>query len=203
MSEVLILFDLLPELSDQQVAELVNQGDTDAFVELTARYMGLIRGKASAFRGVPMEAEDLYQEGLLGLLHAAHSYRASGSASFKTYAGICIYHQMVTACRSALSRKNLPLHNFVSFHDAEQDDSWTTSLLSDQIANPETLLIDRENLEGLRARINQGLSKMEQEVLFLYLNGCTYQEIAQKQDVSVKAVDNAIQRVRKKLKNPF
>ena len=65
------------------------------------------------------------------------------------------------------------------------------------------MLIDRENLEGLRARINQSLSKMEQEVLFLYLNGCTYQEIAHKQAVSVKAVDNAIQRVRKKLKNPF
>lgn len=197
------MYDQLPELSDQQVAELVNEGNMDAFVELTARYMGLIRGKASAFRGVPIDAEDLYQEGLLGLLHAAHNYRASGSASFKTYAGVCIYHQMVTACRSALSRKNLPLHNFVSFHDAEQNDCWTTSLMSDQIANPETLLIDRENLEGLRARINQSLSKMEQEVLFLYLNGCTYQEIAQKQVVSVKAVDNAIQRVRKKLKNPF
>jgi len=200
---VLILYDQLPELSDQQVAELVNEGNMDAFVELTARYIGLIRGKASAFRGVPIDAEDLYQEGLLGLLHAAHSYRSSGSASFKTYAGVCIYHQMVTACRSALSRKNLPLHNFVSFHDAEQNDCWTTSLMSDQIANPETLLIDRENLEGLRARINQSLSKMEQEVLFLYLNGCTYQEIAQKQVVTVKAVDNAIQRVRKKLKNPF
>lgn len=197
------MYDQLPELSDQQVAELVNEGNMDAFVELTARYMGLIRGKASAFRGVPIDAEDLYQEGLLGLLHAAHSYRSSGSASFKTYAGVCIYHQMVTACRSALSRKNLPLHNFVSFHDAEQNDCWTTSLMSDQIANPETLLIDRENLEGLRARINQSLSKMEQEVLFLYLNGCTYQEIAQKQVVTVKAVDNAIQRVRKKLKNPF
>ncbi len=197
------MFNQLPELSDQQVAELVNEGNMDAFVELTARYMGLIRGKASAFRGVPIDAEDLYQEGLLGLLHAAHSYRSSGSASFKTYAGVCIYHQMVTACRSALSRKNLPLHNFVSFHDAEQNDCWTTSLMSDQIANPETLLIDRENLEGLRARINQSLSKMEQEVLFLYLNGCTYQEIAQKQAVTVKAVDNAIQRVRKKLKNPF
>ncbi|MDU7336970.1 MAG: sigma-70 family RNA polymerase sigma factor [Clostridium sp.] len=200
---MLILYDQLPELSDQQVAELVNEGNMDAFVELTARYIGLIRGKASAFRGVPIDAEDLYQEGLLGLLHAAHSYRSSGSASFKTYAGVCIYHQMVTACRSALSRKNLPLHNFVSFHDAEQNDCWTTSLMSDQIANPETLLIDRENLEGLRARINQSLSKMEQEVLFLYLNGCTYQEIAQKQVVTVKAVDNAIQRVRKKLKNPF
>lgn len=197
------MFNQLPELSDQQVAELVNEGNMDAFVELTARYMGLIRGKASAFRGVPIDAEDLYQEGLLGLLHAAHSYRSSGSASFKTYAGVCIYHQMVTACRSALSRKNLPLHNFVSFHDAEQNDCWTNSLMSDQIANPETLLIDRENLEGLRARINQSLSKMEQEVLFLYLNGCTYQEIAQKQEVTVKAVDNAIQRVRKKLKNPF
>ncbi len=197
------MYDQLPELSDQQVAELVNEGNMDAFVELTARYIGLIRGKASAFRGVPIDAEDLYQEGLLGLLHAAHSYRSSGSASFKTYAGVCIYHQMVTACRSALSRKNLPLHNFVSFHDAEQNDCWTTSLMSDQIANPETLLIDRENLEGLRARINQSLSKMEQEVLFLYLNGCTYQEIAQKQVVTVKAVDNAIQRVRKKLKNPF
>lgn len=203
MPEVLILLNLLPELSDQQVAELVNEGDTDAFVELTARYMGLIRAKAASFRAIPLEAEDLYQEGLMGLLHAAHSYRADGSASFKTYAGICIYHQMVTACRSAFSRKNLPLHNFVSFHDAEQEETWNFPLVSDQIANPETLLIDRENLEGLRARINQSLSKMEQRVLFLYLNGCTYQEIAQKQSISVKAVDNAIQRVRKKLKNPF
>ncbi len=203
MPGVLILLDKMSELSDQQVIELVNAGNTEAFIELTARYMDVIRSKAATFRGVPLEAEDLYQEGLVGLLSAAHSYRKNGSASFRTYAGICIYNQMVSACRSALSRKNLPLHNFVSLNDAEEDQNFKASFVSDQIANPETLLIDRENLEGLKARINQTLSKMEQKVLFLYLSGCTYQEIAEKQSITVKAVDNAIQRVRQKLKKPF
>lgn len=190
--------------SDAQVIALVNRENTDAFIELAARYMSLIRAKAAALRtGSLLEPEDLYQEGLMGLLSAAHSYRESGSASFRTYAGICIYNQMVTACRSAASRKNLPLHNFVSLQDAEQNQSVEAAFVSDQAANPETLLIDRESLEGLKARIHQTLSKMEQEVLFLYLNNCTYHEIADRLSLPAKSVDNAIQRVRRKLKEPF
>lgn len=205
MHGVLNLMDEMSELSDKQVIVLLNKGNPDAFMELTSRYMALIRAKAASLRGSGMEADDLCQEGLLGLLSAAHSYREEGAASFKTYAGICIYRQMVTACRGAANRKNLPLNHFISLNDAQEDPTLNASFVSaqTQATDPETLLIDRENMQALKDRINRTLSKMEQQVLFLYLGGCSYGEIAGKLSVSVKAADNAIQRVRRKLKESF
>ena len=192
--------DKLAGYTDQQLAVLVKENDADAFVELTARYMGVIRIKAASLHAVPLDADDLCQEGLLGLFGAARSYRPDFGTSFRTYAGICIENRMVSACRVAAGRKNLPLNNFVSLSADQNLESFVTT---DQVANPETLLIDRESVENVRRRINQSLSKMEQQVLLLYLGGRSYEEISVELNISVKAVDNAIQRVRRKLKRPF
>ena len=135
----------------------------------------------------------------MGLLSAALTFKEDGSASFKTYAGVCIANRIITAYRSAASQKNLPLNNFVSLNDDVSGLRFT----SDQVINPETLLIDRENLQIVKSRIEQTLSKMEQQVLSLYLGGCSYQEISARLNISVKAADNAIQRIRRKLKKPF
>lgn len=189
--------------SDEQLVSLVDSGSGDAFAELTARYMALVRAKAAPLRSSALEADDLCQEGLMGLLNAVHGYRPDSGASFRTYAGTCISNRMITACRAAASRKNLPLNNFVSLDEETEDRSIGPQFASSQITNPETLLIDRENLETIRNRIEKNLSKMEQRVLSLYLGGCSYAEIAEKLELSEKAVDNAIQRARRKLKDPF
>lgn len=201
--EVLDLLQEMSELSDAKLTILVNEGSADAFVELTTRYMALIRAKAAPLRSAALDADDLCQEGLLGLLRAARSYREDGKASFRTYAGVCISNQMITACRSAAGHKNPLFNHFVSLSEEEEDRSLDFPFALSQAANPETLLIDRENLEVLKNRIEKTLSKMEQRVLFLYLGGCSYSEIAAKLTISEKAVDNAIQRVRRKLKEPF
>lgn len=192
----------MSDYTDEQLVSLVSSDNADAFVELTARYLSLIRAKAAPFRSAVLETDDLCQEGLLGLLSAARSYQSSGKASFKTYAGVCISNRIITAYRSAASCKNSPLNNSLSLND-HTDCDFDVQLPLDLIANPETLLIDRENLEIVKSRIKQTLSKMEQKVLFLYLGGYSYSEIAADLHISAKAADNAIQRVRRKLKEPF
>lgn len=196
---------MLNEMSgytDDQLVSLVSNGNADAFVELTSRYLSLIRVKAAPFRSSMLDTDDLCQEGLLGLFSAARSYQIGGKASFKTYAGVCISNRIITAYRAAAGHKNSPLNNSLSLND-NPDLDLDMRLPFDTISNPETLLIDRENLEIVKQHIKQTLSKMEQQVLFLYLGGYSYAEIAAKLHISVKAADNAIQRVRRKLAEPF
>ncbi len=191
-------FGQMEDFTDGQLASLVNNGNSSAFVELTARYLSLVKAKASRFRSTMLETDDLCQEGLMGLLNAARTYDSAGGASFKTYAGVCITNRMIMACRTAANRKNLPLNNFISLsdHDTEMD-------MSDNTTNPETVLIDNESLKLMRQRMEQTLSQMEQRVLMLYLDGCSYSEISAKLGITSKAADNALQRVRLKLKKLF
>lgn len=191
-------FGQMADFTDGQLASLVIGGDSYAFVELTARYLSLIKAKAAHFRSAMLEADDLCQEGLMGLLNAARTYDSAGGASFKTYAGVCISNRMIMACRAAASRKNLPLHNFVSLSDRD-----TEMDMPDSTMNPETVLIDSENLQQMRQRMEQTLSQLEQRVLMLYLGGCSYSEIAARLGITSKAADNALQRVRLKLKKLF
>ncbi|MBW7573390.1 sigma-70 family RNA polymerase sigma factor [Caproiciproducens sp. AGMB10547] len=188
-------FNKMADYTDSQLACLVSSGNSDAFVELTARYMSLIRVKAAPFRCAMLEADDLCQEGLLGLLSAARTYDSAGKAGFKTYAGICINNRIIMAYRTAASRKNLPLNNFVSLSD-----DGTHMIMTDCASDPETVLLDSESYAAMQLRMKQLLSKLEQQVLMLYLGGCSYHDIAVKLSVSSKAVDNALQRVRLKLK---
>lgn len=185
----------MEDYTDSQLACLVSNGNSAAFVELTARYMSLIRVKAAPFRGTMLEADDLCQEGLWGLLCAARTYDVSGKAAFRTYAGVCISNRIIMAYRAAASRKNSPLNNFVSLNDdgLEMD-------MPDSTTNPETVFMDRESVVAIQQRIQQNLSKTEQQVLILYLSGCSYHGVAAKLGITSKAVDNALQRVRLKLK---
>ncbi len=191
-------FEQMEDSTDGQLANLVSGGDSNAFVELTARYLSLVKAKAARFRSPMLEMDDLCQEGLMGLLNAARTYDSVAGASFKTYAGVCISNRMIMACREAASRKNLPLHNFVSLSDHDMDLD-----MPDHTTDPETVLIDSENLRLMRQRIEETLSHMEERVLMLYLGGCSYSEIAAKLDITPKAADNALQRVRLKLKKLF
>lgn len=191
-------FGQMADFTDGQLASLVSNNDSFAFVELTARYLPLVKAKAARFRSTMLETDDLCQEGLMGLLNAARTYDSAGGASFKTYAGVCITNRMIMACRTAANQKNLPLNNFISLSDHD-----TELGVSDNTTNPETVLIDSESLELMRQRMEQMLSQMELRVLMLYLDGCSYSEISSKLGITFKAADNALQRVRLKLKKLF
>lgn len=190
--------DRIEGFTDAQLAGLVKSSDSNAFVELAARYLSLVKIKAARYRSAMLEADDLCQEGLMGLLNAARSYDPVSGASFRTYAGVCINNRMIMACRTAASKKNLPLKNFVSL---SEDDSAIG--MQDSTANPETVFIDSEDLKLFRQYLEKALSPLEQRVLMLYLGGSSYSEIAAKLGITSKTADNALQRVRLKLKKLF
>ncbi len=189
----------LADCTDGRLAFLVKTGDSDAFAELTARYMSLIRYKAAPFHSARMETDDLYQEGLVGLLNAARTYDSRRRATFRTYAGVCIANRMIMACRSALSRKNEPLSDFVSLSGGESP----SLALEAGDWNPETMLFSSEGVDQLWRRIRSVLSALELRVLRLYLSGYGYTEIAGRLSITPKAADNALQRARFKLKSRF
>ena len=172
--------------SDAQLAALVRQGQGEAFAELSARYLGLIRDKARQFEsGFAPEKEDLWQEGLLGLYAAAVSYREEGAA-FSTYAAVCVQNRMTSAARKHSSSRNRPLNESVPLEAAGEAASHQ---------GPESLVELREDFQAFCKKMNVSLSPLERRVLALYLSGCS-----QKVGVPLRSYDNALHRVRAKLK---
>lgn len=187
----------LADCPDGRLAELVKQGDGEAFAELTSRYLSMIRAKTSPFRGGILETDDLCQEGLLGLLRAAQTFDPANGASFRTYAGVCVTNRIVSARRSSSGRRHDPMSNFVSLSGDDAPDYPADELSAD----PEAALDEREDLRSLWSSIEKLLTPMEQRVLRFYLSGCGYREIAGKLSIPEKAADNALQRARFKLKH--
>ncbi|MBQ1660624.1 MAG: sigma-70 family RNA polymerase sigma factor [Clostridia bacterium] len=183
----------LSMLTDQELAALYRSGDQAAFQKLSARYFFIIRYKASEFYGSGMEPDDLFQEGLLGLLNAVESYNADGKASFRTYAGVCIRNKIISAVRSFQSERNKLNNEHCSFDDVQ-------NVPSAPETEPETAFVIREAFEGFQDYIRNELSEKEFEVLELYVEGKSYDEISQKLGISRKSCDNAMQRIRKKLR---
>ena len=182
------------EWSSAQLARRVRQGDADAFTALSARYLWLVRAKAHRFSGAHApEVEDLTQEGLWGLYTAAVSFDERAGASFSTYAGVCIYNRMASAVRRYGSSGNRTLNESVSL---DSGDMAFTVAGEDHGAALEL----REWLHQLRQRLEASLSPLERRVLALYLSGCPRRELPEKLGVSQKSCDNALHRVRSKLR---
>ncbi len=201
--EVLVLpdhsSDQFISFTDSQLTELVQKGNADAFIEIVSRYMPLVHRLAADYQSAFIEKDDLCQEGMLGLLYAARSYDEKKKAGFRTYAGICIRNRLIAVWRQAAGYKNLPMKNFLSL--SEEEGMQVPS--SDPYMDPEAFVAENESLDSLQKRITQALSKMEQQVLFLYLGGCGFDEIAQRLDVGKKSAYNALQRARGKLRQNF
>ncbi len=188
----------LSACEDGQLAALVRSGDSEAFAELTERYAFSIRARVSPYHAAGVEAEDLCQEGLLGLLFAAETFDPAHGSSFRTYAGVCISNRIIMAYRSAVGTKNKPLSNFISLSGEDAPD-----FPADCSADPQTLVDDRESIEAARRRLGELLTPMELRALSLFLGGSSYREIAEKMSVTEKAADNALQRARSKLKHGY
>lgn len=192
----------LCKLSDEQVVELAKSGDDDAYNHIIARYRNFVYAKAKAYYIKGAEQDDLVQEGMIGLYKAVRDFKPSVS-SFRTFAKVCVLRQMLTAVKNSTRNKHMPLNTYISLngHTNEESDEEYLFCVADEnnSLNPESILIDRENLSGISYRINQILSEMELEVLAYYLDGLSYQEIAEKIGKDAKAVDNAVQRIRRKI----
>jgi len=192
------------ESSDLSLQKAVLEGDREAEEVLAGRYLRLVRSCARPLFLAGGDSEDLIQEGMFGLLAAIRQYDASVGVSFPGFAEHCIRMRLLSAVKSASRLKHLPLNDGVSFEQLSEDSTMQLSAIpSILLRSPEDLVLARERTEELYAELSQCLSRLEKQVLSLYLKGLSYREIAALLGKEEKAVDNAVQRIRRKLaRNP-
>ena len=189
-------FDQLVSCDDKALLARSREGDENALAFLISRYMGLVKKKAAGYSIHAYERDDVIQEGLIGLMNAITFYRADSDCSFSTFAGICIDNRIRKALHYTNTDKFKSLDRSISIDDPDNGEP-----LDDESATPEDIVIAREKLKAVKAGVDTLLSDLEKEVLFLYLGDADYKQIAGKLGITAKAVDNALQRVRRKLKN--
>ena len=187
------------ELNDRQLQELAASGSREAEEQLAERYMQLVRACARPLFLAGGDSEDLIQEGTFGLLSAIRQYKPDSGASFRTFAELCIRKRLYSAVRSASRLKHIPLNDGMSLEQLSEGSDLRLSAVPAQQNTPEDLVLARESKEELYRALSDRLSGMEKQVLSLYLDGSHYQDIAQRLGKDVKAVDNAVQRIRRKL----
>lgn len=182
-------------LEDEELVLLSQKGDDNSANIIMARYKPLVLHISKAYYISGAEQSDLIQEGMIGLFKAIRDYSMGKNAKFKTFATLCIKRNIMDAIKSANRDKHMPLNTSLSIDLPEM-----AQMLSDSYNNPEEAYLESEDHRELRANINRELSRYEIDILNLYLNNQSYQEIAEKLGKDAKSVDNAIQRIRKKIK---
>ncbi len=181
------------ELSDEQLVGFARHGDDSAMALLIARLTPAVNARAAVNAvGHSMEFDDLAQEGMLGFLSAVYSFREDGGASFRTYATSCINNRIISALRRQSRSKDIPLPALVPLEEA--------GLTADADTDPQEIFSEKESVRQLDNTLNRVLSPLEKDVIDLHLSGCSYDDISKYLGISSKAVDNALQRVRKKLR---
>lgn len=195
--------DRFAPFSDEEIVEMSHSGDSAAEEYLLDKYKNFVRSKARSYFLVGADHEDIVQEGMIGLYKAIRDYRPDKLSSFRAFAELCITRQIITAIKAATRQKHIPLNNYVSLnkplYDEESDRTLLDVIVEGRMSDPEELIINMENVGNIRAKINEVLSGLEQEVLNAYLDGKSYQEIAEALGRHVKSIDNALQRVKRKL----
>lgn len=193
----------LEDLSDEQLVEMARMGDTEALDFLINKYKPFVRLKAKSYFLIGADKEDIVQEGMIGLYKAIRDFKGDKLASFKAFAELCVKRQIITAIKTATRQKHIPLNSYVSLDkpvfEEESAKTMMDMLTGATIDDPEKLMIHREEFSHLEEKIGEVLSDLERQVLTLYLEGCTYQEISARLDRHVKSIDNALQRIKRKL----
>ena len=189
-----------PIQGDVQLALAAKSGDGAALALLVERYTPFVRLRTRAYARQSLEAEDLFQEGMIALLKAVRCYRPGGSGSFGAFAATCVNHKLISAVRAHMRQKNAPMRDSLSLSDPALPEPAARDPLGQ---DPQALVIASEEASDRARRMEALLSPLERQVLRLYLSGCSYAETAGRLEVSAKAVDNALQRIRRKLRSPF
>ena len=194
------------KMSENDIINLAQNKEDSAMEYLLEKYKPLVRQKTRKLFLIDGDKNDLIQEGMIGLFKAVRDYQAGKDAAFRTFADLCISRQLYSAIKKSNRLKNQPLNSYISiysdeFNDADElaGDRTVISSGSDNIANPEAIVIDRESAVDMQNQMFYKLSKMEREVLKRYLDGMTYQEIAADMEKSPKSIDNALQRIKGKI----
>src|SRR6058998_2008807 len=193
------------ELEDLQLVLRARNGDGGALEVLIRRYTGFVRLKASSYFLAGGDSEDLVQEGLIGLYKAVRDFRSDKETSFRSFAELCVTRQIITAIKTATRFKHQPLKQYVSFshtpagQDTEGECTLGDALPGPAVDEPSVCVISTEELQSLVFTLGTGLSRLEADALRLYLEGSSYEEMAEELGCDTKTIDNALQRVKRKV----
>ncbi len=194
---------IFASLTDEEIVTMAQEADGTALEYLLNKYKNFVRSKARSYFLIGADHEDIVQEGMIGLYKAIRDFKPDKLSSFRAFAELCITRQIITAIKTATRQKHIPLNSYVSLnkplYDEESDRTLLDVIIEGRATNPEELLISQEDLMSIRDKIDEVLSSLEQEVLAAYLDGESYQEIAENLGRHVKSIDNALQRVKRKL----
>ena len=190
-------------MTDEQVVRLAQDADGAALEYLLNKYKNFVRTKARSYFLIGADHEDIVQEGMIGLYKAIRDYKEEKLSSFRAFAELCVTRQIITAIKTATRQKHIPLNSYISLnkpiYDEESDRTLLDVITEDRPTNPEEMLINREDLSLIEGRIGQMLSELEKQVLVRYMEGKSYVEISAEMGRHVKSIDNALQRIKRKL----
>jgi len=202
-SEKLQVVQHFDELLDEELVEQVHLGNTNALDYLITKYRLFVKVKARSYFLIGADKEDIIQEGMIGLYKAIRDFKGDKLASFRAFAELCITRQIITAIKTATRQKHIPLNSYVSLdkpiYDEDSERTLMDVITSPLTDNPEHLMINREEYSRLEGQMSKVLSELEQQVLVLYLEGRSYNEISSLLNRSTKSIDNALQRIKRKL----
>ncbi|GBF35719.1 RNA polymerase sporulation specific sigma factor SigH [Desulfocucumis palustris] len=188
---------------DEDVVDYAREGDDEALEYLINKYKNFVRAKARSYFLIGADREDIIQEGMIGLYKAIRDFRMDKLSSFRAFAELCITRQIITAIKTATRQKHIPLNSYVSLnkpiYDEDSDRTLLDVISGTKITDPEELIISREEFDDIEEKMGEILSSLEWKVLMSYLEGKSYQEIAEDLKRHVKSIDNALQRVKRKL----
>jgi RNA polymerase sporulation-specific sigma factor len=194
----------LAEMSDDQLVARFQGGDNDALDVLLQRYRRFTRAKARGYFLIGADSDDIEQEGMIGLFKAVRDFRSDRQASFRAFAELCITRQIITAIKTATRQKHQPLNSYLSLSGTRPGEEFGAGTVEEVLEakgliDPIEFIISMEDLRSMRRMMTEMLSKLEVEVLRLYVEGKSYQEIAAVLGRHVKSIDNALQRIKRKL----
>lgn len=194
---------LFESKTDEEIVIEAKNGDERALEYLLSKYQNFVKSKAKSYFLIGADKEDIYQEGMIGLFKAIRDFKDDKLASFKVFAELCITRQIITAVKTATRQKHIPLNTYISLnkpiYDEESDRTLLDIISGIKVSDPEELMIGKEDLQNIETQIGEVLSALEMEVLMSYLDGKSYQEIACDLERHAKSIDNALQRVKRKL----
>jgi len=197
------LVDTYELMTDEDIVDLAKDGDDAAQEFLINKYKNFVRAKARSYFLIGADREDIIQEGMIGLYKSIRDFRCDKLSSFRAFAELCITRQIITAIKTATRQKHIPLNSYVSLnkpiYDEDSDRTLLDVISGSKITDPEELIISREEFDDIEEKMGEILSSLEWKVLMSYLEGKSYQEIAVELKRHVKSIDNALQRVKRKL----
>ena len=195
-------YEKYAEMNDDEVALLFQRGDGDALEYLLDKYKNFVRARARSYYLVGADHEDIVQEGMIGLYKAIRDFNPEKQASFHAFTELCVKRQIITAIKTATRQKHVPLNNYVSLKKplyGDESDRTLLDVIEGRVVNPEEMFIGQEDMAHIQEKLSSSLSDLERKVLDAFLQGKSYQEIAEALGRHPKSIDNALQRVKKKL----